>query len=198
MALKDIIGRIESDTESETGKILAEAQREAETLLEIARSQAASASRESIEKATREAEAQAGAIVAAARLRARDAMIAEKRVYLDRVLREAVERVETLPDDEYAAILARETIGILRGGDECVEIGRHDADRIKEDISSAIRDAGFNVSIDVVVDGAEKGIVVQGERTHAEISVATLAQERQATLEAIAVDYLFGEKKGLS
>jgi len=191
MALKYIISRIESDTQSEADRIISEAQSKAEALLETARSQAASAARESIERATREADAQAGAIVAAARLRARDAMIAEKHSLLGRVLREAVSRVESLPDDEYAAILVRETIGVLRGG-ERLEVGRHDAGRVADRISSTLRDAGFDVPVDVGADADWKGIAVHGERVYAEVSVAALAQERRFALEAIAAAHLFG------
>jgi len=197
MALKDIVSRIENDTQSEAGKILAETQREAEALLEAARNQAASAAHESIERATRGADAQAGAIVAAARLRARDAMIAEKHALLDRVLREAVARVESLPDDEYATILVREAIAILRD-DERIEVGRHDAERVAERISSMLRDAGFDVSVDVATGAAEKGVVVHGKRVYAEISVAALVQERRFALEAIAADCLFGTERGTS
>lgn len=192
MALTDIIRRIGADTEAEAGAIIVAAQTEADRLRAAAERAAAERAHVELERVEHEAAEEAQTLIAAARLRGRDRILAEKRGFLDRVLRDAIARVEALPDDAYAALLAREVAAVARGG-EHLEVGTLDADRLAKTLPVALEAAGVGT---VTVTGSpslERGVLVRGNRMTVEVSAASIAHARRGELEAVAASTLFGK-----
>lgn len=192
MALADIIKRIDRDTESEADAIIVAAQTEADRLRSAAKRSAAERRHMEIERVEHEVGEEARTRIAAARLRGRDRIIAEKRAFLDRVVREAITRVEALPDDAYAAFIAREVAVMARGG-ERLEIGRADADRLATALPAALVQAGVDVTVAGATDATERGAIIRGDRMIVEVSVAFVAHARRDALESVATDSLFGD-----
>lgn len=193
MALKDILGRIDSETEAEVAKILSAAREEADRSLEAARSVARGLAEDRLAKATKAAEQEAAAMVAAARIRARDRLIAEKRVYLERALREAVARIESGNEGEYASLLCTRAIPLLRGN-ESVEVGAGEPGSVRDSIARTLAEAGLDHIEVGVTDQVDKGLLLRGERMYVEVSANTIVNEARSHLEAVAAKVLFGSE----
>ncbi|MDZ4177672.1 MAG: hypothetical protein U1E29_00330 [Coriobacteriia bacterium] len=192
MALADIIRRIGADTEAEAGAIIVAAQTEADRGHATAERAAAERMHLELERVEHEAAEEAQTLIAAARLRGRDRIIAEKRGFLDRVLRDAIARIEALPDAEYSALLAREVAAVARGG-ERLEIGTLDADRLATALPAALEAAGVDTVTIAGTSPFERGVVVCGNRMTVEVSAASIAHKRRGELEAVAASTLFGK-----
>lgn len=193
MALKDILGRIDSETEAEVAQILSAAREEADRSLEAARDAAHGLAEDRLAKATKAAEEEAAAMVAAARIRARDRLIAEKRVYLERALREAVTRIEFGDAGEYAGILCARAIPLLRGN-ESVEVGTSEPGSLRDSIARTLAEAGCGDVEVGVTDQVDKGLLLRGERMYVEVSVSTIVNEARSQLESVAAEVLFGSE----
>ncbi len=193
MALADIIRRIESDTRIEAEAIVAEAHAESERVRSNAEHEAARRKERELERLSAQAAEEAHTRLAAARLRGRDRIIAEKRVLLGRALIEATKRVVAMPDERYAAFLARQVAQVVRGG-EVLEIGHGDAERLATVLPAALADAGVDVHIAGSADSLEHGLLVKGQRMNVEVSVAAMVTARRNELEAAAATRMFAEE----
>lgn len=191
MALADILKRIDSDTESEANAALLAAENKAAEVR--AHAAAAAAARHAAELARAESDAaeDARTKLAGARLRGRDRILGEKRALIDRVMRRAVERLEKLPDADYARLLAREIAAAARGG-ERVLIGSADAQRLSSALPAALVEAGADVRTADVTETVAHGVVLEGARMRVEISPWAMVTARRAELEAEVSAELFG------
>lgn len=196
MALADIIRRIERDAAAEAAGIIKAAEDGAALLVSEAIASASARGERSLAAAERAAEEEARTRLAGARLRGRDRMLAERRELIDRVLRTTVERISSLPDEEYAALLARGVARMARG-DERVAPGRLDADRLRETLPAALRAAGSTAIVGDVESSLDHGVQLEGVRMRVVISPTTIVESRRAELESLANDALFGDKGDL-
>lgn len=194
MALADIIKRIESDTVSEADSIVAAAQAEADRLRAGAKRAAQEHREQELARVRIEVAEAISTRIATARLNGRDLVIGEKRAFIDRALGEAVSRIESLPDAEYAALIAREVAGVVRGG-EAIEVGSKDAGRLETSLPAALAAAGVDARVSGRTDDIERGVIVRGERMSVEVSVASMADARRTELESLVATTLFGERK---
>lgn len=191
MALADILKRIDRDADDEANRVLLEAQRKAEE--SRARAEATAAARHDAELARTESQAgdDARTKLASARLRGRDRILGEKRVLIDRVLQRAIERIEALPDSDYARLLAREIAAVARGG-ERVLVARSDAERLSSALPAMLEQAGAKVEVAGATDTVERGVVLEGSRMRIEISPWAMVVARRAELESEVSADLFG------
>ncbi len=193
MSLADIVRKIESDAGAEATAIL----RAAEADADEARAEAVRASESSRERTMAQAriasEDDARMRVAAARLSGRDRLLAEKRVMIERVLKQAMARLVALPDEEYAALLAREIARVARGP-ENIALGESDAERLSQHLPSALRDAGCDAQVGESTTQIDRGVLLEGDRMRVEVSVAALVHARQEEYEAVIAQTLFGEE----
>ncbi len=193
MALADIVKRIDRDAQSEAAEILLAAENEAEATLEAASRKAERTFEERVEQARREAEEQASLVVASARLRGRDRLLAEKRVLIERVFTKARKELLALPDEEYAALIAREVAASARGGEK-VALGTEDVDRLRPHLPSALEGLGCDVT--VVDDPApiSHGAVLLGDRMLVEASIDSILAAERERYEALVAKGLFEEE----
>jgi vacuolar-type H+-ATPase subunit E/Vma4 len=192
VAIEDIVSRIEDDAQAEGEARVIAARRDAALLVAQAGARAEARSAHEIELGRVRAEREAATVVAGARLAARDASLMARQ----EIDREALTRLEAaltaLPDDRYAALLAREIAsaplpaGVLR-------LGSADGARLRTALPSALKAAGLALTIDDAPADIERGVVLVGDRVRIEVSPASLIFARRADLESAADRALFGK-----
>jgi vacuolar-type H+-ATPase subunit E/Vma4 len=192
VAIEDIVGRIEDDAQAEGDARVSAARRDAGLLVAQAGARAEANAAKDLELGRVNAERGAATVVAGARLAARDASLMARQ----EIDREALRRLEAaltaLPDDRYAALLAREIAssplpaGVLR-------LGSADADRLRTALPGALKAVGLALTIDDAPADIERGVVLVGDRVRIEVSPASLIFARRADLESAADRALFGK-----
>ena len=197
MALADIIGRIESDAGAEARALADGARAKAEAIAAEAKREGEHAREHALLAARRDAESRAATLLANARLAARDEMLAAKRDLVERVLREAEERLLALDDDAYTRLIARGIVSAAHGGDS-VRVAVADRERLAG-LADAVREAlDDGRTLDLVFLGEPAdithGVLLEADRVSAEVSPASLVSGRRAELMAVATARLFPEE----
>lgn len=192
MAIDDIVGKIAEDAGQEAAVLLAAAEADAARVTAEASARADEAAAKVVAREAALAERDAATILANARLQARDAMLVARLELGAEVLDKAREALVALPDDEYAALLARGVAGSVKGG-ETVLLGSADAQRLRAILPAALAAAGAGtLQLGDAPADVERGVAVHGERTRVDVSPAAIIAERRNELLALAGAELFG------
>ncbi len=186
MALSDILNRIASDAAHEAKEIIDAARAEADEIVANAAEEASGAARRFERERTREAVRDAETILAGARLRARDADVAARGELVGRALATLEERIVSLPDVAYTAFIARAIVDAAAGG-ETVKVAAADAARLaglKAAVDSLSAERGHDLGLCFVSVPADvaHGVVLVGDRSANDLSVAGLVESRRETL----------------
>lgn len=193
MALADIINKIEADGQSEADRVLAAASERAAEIVAAAES-AARANDESATVATQvETAREVSRIVVSAKLAARDGALARRHELVDEVLAATGDALAALSDADYATFLARRIIDVAHGG-ETILVGSDDSQRV-DAIVEALRmlAPGLTVAFSEAPAGFDRGVLIEGDRVRADLSLTTLVQERRDDLELTIASVLFSE-----
>lgn len=195
MALSDIVARIEADTAEETDRIVLDADRQVAEMLAEARREADRRHDGMLAGSVGEAERRSQTIMANARLRSRDELVSAKNALISRALADARARIESLPDDRYAALLAARVAVSARGG-ETVLVAPADSSRLRSRLPDAIARLSPGLELTWADEPAaiECGVVLQGARVREEVSPASILGARRDELAARCVSVLFGEE----
>lgn len=193
MSLADIVRKIEHDAAAEAAEIIGVAEEDASKVRADAVREAAALGEHELSQARSGAEEDARMRVAAARLAGRDRLLAEKRVMIERVIAESAEKLVAMPDEEYAALIAREIAKVTRGS-ETVVLGEADAKRLEAHLPAAMEKAGCSVEIGGTTSEIERGVLLEGDRMRVEVSIAALVAARQERCETLVAQTLFGEE----
>lgn len=193
MALADIINKIEADARAEAESIIGAAEKDAASVVDKATEQAESAKAAALDAAEESAAREAARVVASAKLESRDTGLRRRRELLEDVLARSVEALAGMPDDAYAAYLARQIADSASGG-ETLKVGSADAGR-KDAIEKALAQIAPQLAVVFSADVApfERGVLLEGDRVRAELSLEALTAERRDDLEIIAASVLFAE-----
>lgn len=193
MALADIITRVQSDAESEAAAIIDRAQARADAARAEATAKAKAFHEEAIATARRDGEREAARVIVSARLAGRDSGLADRRALIETVLAQTALALTTLPDADYATLLARRIASAARGG-ETVRLGSADSGR-RESIAEALRliEPGLVVVFSDEPAPFERGAFVEGSRVRADLSLSAIVEERRDDLELVIASTLFGE-----
>ncbi len=195
MALSDIVQRIDRDAVAESQAVVAEAQAQADALVNAAREGAEEARERTFAQAEREARAEAATLLATARLEARDRMLGARRELVDRVLANALEAVDSLADDAYAEVLARRIVATARGGERILIAGA-DVPRLVDRLPGAVARAGgtgLGLQWASATAPVAHGVVLRGDRVSVDLSLGAVVDERRDELAMLAAGILFGE-----
>jgi len=199
VALADILNRIDIDANSEGQAFIDAAQAEADRLLADARAHADEAAETIRRAAAREASLEAATLLANARLAARDALLTAKREVLDGALVRLAEQIVAMPDDRYAAYLARAIAGVARGG-ERVRVAAADAGRL-DGLRAAV-DAVAGRDLGLVFDSTaadiEHGVMLLGERDSVDLSIAGIIDGQREELLMRLAALVFGDEGALA
>lgn len=193
MALADIIRKIETDADSEAQALISAAEERATAVMATARQRAEEERDALLARSGAEAEREASRLVAAAKLSSRDEALRQRRMLLDEVLNQTVEALAAMPDAEYATFLAANIIAVARGG-ESLRLGAADANRAAA-LTEALRLLAPGLNLQLVTEPApfDRGALVEGERVRADLSLASLVEERRDQLELTLASVLFSE-----
>ena len=191
MALSDIIQRIDRDADSEASALLAAAEAQSAAQRESVTAEAEAEKVALLAKSAYQSEQDARTLVAAARLRGRDRVLAEKRVLISRALDQAVANIEALDDALYAKVLATGALKVARGG-EIIRPASADAPRLAGTLQSALSAVGLAATVGDPAPGIARGILVQGDRVRAEVSARAMVDANRSELEALVAEKLFG------
>lgn len=192
MAIADIITRIEDDARAEAAAIVAAAQEHADAFVAAAQTEAEREAAHIRARGADVARVEADTLLANARLAARDAMLQAKKDLAERVLENVREAVESLPDDEYAAFIARETARAAVPGQR-VLVAPADAGRLSE-LQSRLDTLGVNVTVSGEATGLKRGARIEGDGVRVEVSPAAYVAEHHADMLQVAVRALFPEE----
>jgi vacuolar-type H+-ATPase subunit E/Vma4 len=200
MALADIIRRIDGDAEAEAADITKDARARAEELIADANRRGERDASGILDRGSQDAESEAATIRAAARLQARDRLVAAKGALVEQALDATAAALTQLPDKQYVVLMARRIAAVSRGG-ERLRIAAADVARLKRALPAAIKKAaGHDLELRIEDEPAdvEHGVVVEGERSVVDLSIAALIEERRSALAMLAAEILFGddEKSG--
>ncbi|GAB4289051.1 MAG: hypothetical protein Kow0067_14870 [Coriobacteriia bacterium] len=195
MALADIIGRIESDAGHEARAVSEAAAARAAEIISAAEDEAERLRADALERAVREAEAEAATIAANARLTARDRALAAKRELVEAVLARAAEELEALPAEEYARLIAAGVVDAARG-DDVVRVAGADRGRLAglaDVVATVASQRGRRLDLTFSDEPAplEHGVMLESHRVSAEVSVRAMIEARRAELMALAASALF-------
>ena len=193
MALADIINKIEADACAEADRILAVADARAAEIDADAEARAQAHDEATMAVAQADASREVSRIVVTAKLSARDSALARRHELVDEVLSATADSVAALSDADYATFLARRVIEVARGG-ETLCMGAMDAGRA-DAVIEALRmlAPGLNVTLSAEPADFDRGVLVQGDRIRADLSIVTLVRERRDELELAIAAVLFAE-----
>lgn len=194
MALNDIVERIEGDAKTEAEALIAEAERRAAEIVSEARARAEREHARTVERARAASAAESDTLRANARLAARDRELASRNEIVSRALAEVERALAELPDDRYAAFMAARIVDAAHGG-ERVLVAKADRERL-----AGLADRVAAVARDLTLEwtdepaSVERGVVLEGDRVRAELSLASAVAERRSELEAVVSETLFGTR----
>ncbi len=192
MAIADIITRIEDDARAEAAAIVAAAQERADALVAAARAEAERDAAHIKARGAEVARIEADTLLANARLAARDAMLQARTDLAEQVLEGVREALESLPEDEYAAFIAREIARAAIPGQR-VLLAPADADRLGG-LQARLDELGMKVPVTGEATELARGVRVEGDGVRVDVSPAAYVAEHHADMLQVAVRELFPEE----
>ena len=128
--IEKITERIEGDAQREIDALLESAQAEADGIAQRYRAQADRESADLIQRGEKAAAERVERLGSVAQLEARKLTLAAKQEMLDRAFELALQKLCTLPDEEYIDLLADLTVKAARSGREQVIFSQKDRSRV--------------------------------------------------------------------
>lgn len=193
MALADIISKIESDAAEEAATIVRAAEQRAGEIRVAAEAQAAEYRETTLAGVVHDARREASRVAVAAKLEARDAGLAAKRALVEEALEATADGLAKLPADRYAAFLASRIASAARGG-EMLRFGSADED-VAGEVMAALERVAPGLAVAVASEPApfERGVLLEGDRVRADLSLRAIVDERRDELELAVSEALFGK-----
>lgn len=192
------------------GKILEEAQQQAQNNIERARQKAADISsmalneaerkrREIIEKAHAEAAEREIRIISYAELEARNQRLKAKQEVIEEAFEKAVARLKELPSDQYINILADMIVRAVSTGDEEIILSKEDKNRIGDNIVKVVNERlkaskiKGNLRLAEETRDIQGGFIMRSGDIEINNSLEAIIRMRRDKLEAEVVKMLFEE-----
>lgn len=190
MAIDDLITRIENDAAVEAEQLAAAAESEAAAIVSHAVATAESERAATMQRAVVAASNETATVLANARLKARDELLARKRIQAERVLERAQHALETLPDAEYLELIASAVAQRAVDGDR-LAVAEADAQRLAG-LKERLAAVGVDVTVAAEAAAQGRGALLTGDRVRLEVSPASLVAEQREHLLLVASRELFG------
>ena len=191
MAIADIISRIEDDAQAEADAIITTAQERADAMMAAARSEAERDAARIKAHGAEAARVEAETLLANARLAARDAFLGARKELAERVLTGVREALERLPDDEYAAFIARETARVAVPGQR-IRVAAADVDRLAG-LGPLVEASAIEMAVVGEAADLARGVRVEGDGVRVEVSPAAYVAQHHGDMLQVAVRELFPE-----
>jgi len=139
--IEKITERIEGDAQREIDAILNDARREAEAITARYQAQADKEGRESVARGEKAAAERAERLGSVAALEERKLLLSAKQEMLDRAFDLALEKLCTLPEEEYVELLTGLVVKAARTGREQVIFAQKDRNRIGKTVVTRANEA---------------------------------------------------------
>lgn len=134
--IEKITARIKSDTEAEVEAILREAETKAAAVQSEYQARAKAEAKAAAETGQEAAKRHGERLESAARMEAKQQMLAAKQSCLDEAFARAKKKILALPDGEYAQLLAKMAVGASKSGKEEILLNAKDRRRVGEQVVS--------------------------------------------------------------
>lgn len=128
--IEKITARIETDAKAETAQILREAEEKAAAIRADYRAKAEAEARSAAQAGQEAARRQSERLESAANMEAKKQLLSAKQECLDEAFALAQKKLLSLPDDEYAALLARIAVKAAKTGREEIILNPRDRERV--------------------------------------------------------------------
>jgi V/A-type H+-transporting ATPase subunit E len=203
MSFDDILKKIKGDAEEEASLITQEAEARARGIIEEAGEEARDKSRRDLHRAEAEAQEEKRRILALERLEARRSLLMARQEAVDDVYAEVLERLRSLPDDEYLSFVSASVLRAVETGREALLISPEDRERITpaflEKLNSELRDRGLagELSMEVAGEDMGGGVMLKGEGTEVNLTFTQMLEEVKEEMEPQVVAVLFPEEEEL-
>lgn len=138
MGIEDILARIESDAAREIEKARAAAEAQKATIMAEAQAAADAIITTAAREARQHKERTIERLISAARLEARNRLLAAKQKFIDLAFEQALESVRRLHDDKYRKLLMNLLVKNVDRGDESVVVSERDAIRLGADFMEEV------------------------------------------------------------
>lgn len=203
MGVDKIVAKLLADAETEARRLLAEAEREAEEIRQRGEEEARTAQRPILEAAKAEAQRRRRQHLALAELEARNKVLAAKREVLDRVFKEAADRLGRLGSQEYRAFLRGLLIRAAETGEEEIILSPRDAavfdTNFLEEVNAELKRVGKAGSLRLSAQtqaqaGRELGggFLLRSRGYEVNVTFAALLRQAREGLETEVARLLFG------
>ena len=185
MEAKEVIQKILSEAEAQAAAIAAKARQQDEAAAADLNAELAEFDKQTDELAAKAGEEKRARILAAARMAASREMLAEKRKLMDDLFDAFRNRLDSLPDHEYRALMADLMKKAVLHGDEEVLIGRHE-NRIDQGlvdkVNSSLGDKG-RLKFSSERADCDKGFILARGNVRTNVSVAVLIEQARTEIE---------------
>ena len=134
--IEKITARIETDTKAEVEAILREAEEKAASVRAGYQAKAEAEAKAAAEAGKEAAKRQAERLESAAQMEAKQQQLAAKQACLDEAFARAKRKILSLPDGEYAELLAKMAVRASKSGKEEILLNAKDCRRVGEQVVS--------------------------------------------------------------
>ncbi|MEG6613387.1 V-type ATP synthase subunit E family protein [Pseudoclostridium thermosuccinogenes] len=149
--VEKLISRILEDARAQANANIERAKSEADGIIDAARQKAEQKSREILEKAEKEAVEKKKRLIAVAELEARKEKLRAKQDVIEEAFSIALDKLRSMPDDKYQAILADMIANSSESGNEEIVLSERDKGRISpsfvEEVNDRLRKRGLQANI---------------------------------------------------
>ncbi len=190
MALEDIINRIKEKVFQEAEDIRQEADREREEIIRKARQEAGRVKDGLIKKATEEGEGERQRRLMRTRSEERKKILAFKRALIDKVFRQAKERLDNLSEEEYLKWSERLLLSNIDSGEAEILGSPLDKDLMERILVKGIdkKETRFLPEL----DQKERGFIIRKEGVQIDYTFSSLFSFLEDELEIEVARILFG------
>jgi V/A-type H+-transporting ATPase subunit E len=194
--IERITNQITEDVRQETAQIEAQAKKDAEGIMARYEAQAAKESAEIVARGHKAADERVERLGSVARLEAKKVILAAKQEMVGEAFTLALEKLCTLPEEEYVALLAKLAAGAAKTGREQVILSQKDRTRFGKQVvtrANELLGAKGGLKLSEEVRPLKGGLVLQGDRVEVNCSFETLVRLQREETAASVAQVLFAE-----
>ena len=195
--IEKITGRINEDVQREIDAMTADARREAGEIAARYREQADRESAEIVERGRRAAAEREERLASVAQLEARKLELAAKQEMLQKALDKALERLLTLPEEQYIVLLSELAVKAARTGREQVILSQKDRTRYgKQAVTAANEKLGDKGHLTLSQESRpiKGGLILSDGDVEVNGTFETLVRLQRGALDREVAKVLFDEK----
>ena len=191
--IERITRRIESDTQGEIDRILADAKAEAGSIAEGWKSRAEAESRDLAARGAKAAAEREERLVSMAQMEARKVLLAAKQEMVEKAYALALDKLTSLPQKEYVDALAALIAEASSTGTEEVLFNPADRKKVGKDAVAKANASGKKLTLSADTVDIRGGFILRDRNIEVNCAFETLVRLQKAETSAAVVQKLFPE-----